>query len=109
MVKDNSESKRGNPLPGLHWLIFLISSKGSFICNIPDRIVHITVYVTQVVPEETRNSSVGPLRIDPTTRRTVSERSITKLDLAPSWIMSLTLIQLYSYVLKHITYCWGVF
>ena len=34
MVKDNSDSERGNPLPP-HGLLFLISSKGSFICTIP--------------------------------------------------------------------------
>ena len=35
MVKDNLESKRGNPLLSLHGLLFLISSKGSFTCTIP--------------------------------------------------------------------------
>ena len=34
MVKDNTDSERGNPLPP-HRLLFLISSKGSFICIIP--------------------------------------------------------------------------
>ena len=34
MVKDYSDSERGNPLPP-HRLLFLISSKGSFICIIP--------------------------------------------------------------------------
>ena len=34
MVKDHSDSKRGNPLPP-HGLLFPISSKGSFICTIP--------------------------------------------------------------------------
>ena len=34
MVKDHSDSKRGNPLPP-HRLFFSISSKGSFICIIP--------------------------------------------------------------------------
>ena len=34
MVKDQSDSKTGNPLPP-HGLLFLISSKGSFICIIP--------------------------------------------------------------------------
>ena len=33
MVKDHSDSKRGNLLP--HGLLFLISSKGSFIGTIP--------------------------------------------------------------------------
>ena len=34
MVKDHSDSERGNPLPP-HGLLFPISSKGSFICTIP--------------------------------------------------------------------------
>ena len=34
MVKDHSDSERGNPLPP-HGLFFPISSKGSFICTIP--------------------------------------------------------------------------
>ena len=33
MVKDNSDSEKGNPLPP-HRLLFPISSKGSFICTI---------------------------------------------------------------------------
>ena len=33
-IKDHSDSKRGNPLPP-HRLLFLITSKGSFICIIP--------------------------------------------------------------------------
>ena len=34
MVKDHSDSEMGNPLPP-HRLLFPISSKGSFICSIP--------------------------------------------------------------------------
>ena len=34
MVKDHSDSKRGNPLLP-HGLLFPINSKGSFICTIP--------------------------------------------------------------------------
>ena len=34
MVKDHSDSERGNPLPP-HRLLFSITSKGSFICFIP--------------------------------------------------------------------------
>ena len=34
MVKDHSDRERGNPLPP-HGLLFPISSKGSFICTIP--------------------------------------------------------------------------
>ena len=34
MLKDHSDSERGNPLPP-HGLLFSIDSKGSFICTIP--------------------------------------------------------------------------
>ena len=34
MVKDHSDSERGNPLPP-HGLLFPINSKGYFICIIP--------------------------------------------------------------------------
>ena len=34
MVKDHSDSEKGNPLPP-HRLLFTINSKGSFICTIP--------------------------------------------------------------------------
>ena len=34
MVKDHSESEKGNPLPP-HRLLLSINSKGSFICTIP--------------------------------------------------------------------------
>ena len=48
MVKDHSDSEKGNPLQP-HRLLFPISSKGSFICTIPDRIAHTTAFVTPVV------------------------------------------------------------
>ena len=48
MVTDNSDSERGNPLPP-QGLLFLISSKGSFICTIPDRIAHTMAFGTPVV------------------------------------------------------------
>ena len=50
MVKDHSDSEKGNPLPP-HRLLFPISSKGSFICTIPDRIAHTTAFVTPVVED----------------------------------------------------------
>ena len=34
MVKDHSDSEKGNPLPP-HRLLFSINSKGCFICTIP--------------------------------------------------------------------------
>ena len=48
MVKDHSYSKKGNLLPP-HGLLFPISSKGSFICIIQDRIIHTTAFVTPIV------------------------------------------------------------
>ena len=48
MVKDHSDSKRGNPLPP-HMLLLSINSKGSFICTIPQTITHTTAFVTPVV------------------------------------------------------------
>ena len=49
MVKDHSDSERGNPLPP-HELLFPISSKGYFYMHYPtDRIAHTTVFVTPVV------------------------------------------------------------
>ena len=48
MVKDHSDSQKGNPLPP-HRLLLSINSKGSFICTIPDRITHTMVFVTPVV------------------------------------------------------------
>ena len=35
IVKDHSDSDKGNLLPPLHGLLFPIISKGSFICTIP--------------------------------------------------------------------------
>ena len=49
MVKDHSDSEKGNPLPP-HRLLLSINSKGSFICTIPQiRITHTTAFVTPVV------------------------------------------------------------
>ena len=48
MVKNHSDSERGNPLPR-NGLLFPISSQGSFICTVPDRIAYNTTFVTPVV------------------------------------------------------------
>ena len=47
MVKDHSDSEKGNPLPP-HGLLFPINSKGSFICTIPQT-AQTTAFVTPVV------------------------------------------------------------
>ena len=39
-VKDHSDNEKGNPLPP-HRLLFLINSKGYFICTIPQTGYHI--------------------------------------------------------------------
>ena len=62
MVKDHSNSKKGNPLPP-HGLLFPISRKGYFICTIPhDRIAHYhgLCYTSRGALAGTRNSSMGP-------------------------------------------------
>ena len=49
MVRDHLDSERGNPLLP-HGLLFLINSKGSFICTIPQTGYHIPpAFVTPVV------------------------------------------------------------
>ena len=48
MVKDHSDSEKGNPLPP-HRLLLSINSKGSFICTIPHRITHTTDFFIPVV------------------------------------------------------------
>ena len=49
MVKDHTDSERGNPLPP-YGLLFPISSKGSFIYIIPQTgMTHTTAFVTPIV------------------------------------------------------------
>ena len=50
MVKDHSDSEKGNPLPP-HRLLFPINNKGSFICTIPVRIAHTMAFVSPVVEQ----------------------------------------------------------
>ena len=74
MVKDHSDSERGNPLPP-HRLLFPISSKGSFICRL-DNTYHSLCYTSRGELTGTRNSSMGPpWRIAPMTHCTMSELS----------------------------------
>ena len=47
MVKNHSDSERGNLLPP-HGLLFPINSKGSFICTIPQT-AHTTAFVIPVM------------------------------------------------------------
>ena len=58
MVKDHSDSEKGNPLPP-HRLLLSINSKGSFICTIPDRITHTTAFVTPVVEHWLESTALG--------------------------------------------------
>ena len=50
MVKNHSDSEKGNPLPP-HRLLFTINSKGSFICTIPDRIAHTTAWLERDIAQ----------------------------------------------------------
>ena len=59
MVKDHSDSEKGNPLLP-HRLLFPINSKGSFICTIPqDSTYHGLCYTSRGALAGTRNSSMG--------------------------------------------------
>ena len=50
MVEDHSDSKRENPLPPFHMLLFPITSKGYFIYTIPkDMIAHTMTFVNPTV------------------------------------------------------------
>ena len=72
MVKDHSDSERGNPLSP-HRLLLSINSKGSFICTMyTDRITHTTAFVTPVVEHWLEREIVQCVD---TTHRTMSERS----------------------------------
>ena len=60
IVKAHSDSERGNPPP--HGLFFLMSSKGSFICIIPQTgyTYHGLCYNSRGELARMRNSSMGP-------------------------------------------------
>ena len=61
MVKDYSDSERGNLLPP-HGLLVPISCKGSFICTITQTgsTYHSLCYTSRGALAGTRNSSMGP-------------------------------------------------
>ena len=60
MVKNHSDSERGNLLPP-HWLLFPINSKGSFYMHHPrqDNTYHSHCYTCGGALAGTRNSSMG--------------------------------------------------
>ena len=77
-VKDHSDSERGNPVPP-HGLLFPINSKGSFISIIHARISHTTAFVIPFVEhwlEREIAQWVLYEGVDPTTHRTMSERTL---------------------------------
>ena len=78
MVKDHSDSERGNPLPPLG-LLFPINSKGCFICTIPqtgDSTYHSLCYTSRGALAGTRNSSMGPPH-EGSIRRPIAPRANT--------------------------------
>ena len=58
MVKDHRDERETLLLP--HGLLFPISSKGSFICIIPQRITHTTAFVIPVIAGMTNTSMGSP-------------------------------------------------
>ena len=58
MVKDHSDSEKGNPLPP-HRLLLSINSKGYFICR-QDNTYHGLCYTSRGSLAGTRNSSMCP-------------------------------------------------
>ena len=83
MVKDHSDSERGNLLLP-HGLLPLISSKGSFICIIPpDRIIHTTAFVTPVVEPWLERDIAQWVHHEGSIRRNIkSQRSLTTKNLS---------------------------
>ena len=63
MVKDHSDSEKGNPLPP-HWLLFPISSKGSLYASPhkQDNTYHGLCYTSRGALAGTRNSSMGVVK-----------------------------------------------
>ena len=82
MIKDHSASERGKLLPP-YGLLIPISSKGSFICTIPDRVAHTTAFIIPVV-EHWLEREIAQWEIDPMTHCIMSRHSTTELYLAPT-------------------------
>ena len=77
MVKDHSDSERGNPLLP-HGLLFWLAARVLLYASShrQDNTYHCLCYTSWGALAGTRNSSMGPpWRINPTTNRTMSERS----------------------------------
>ena len=62
MVKDHSDSERGNPLLPLHGLLFLINSMEPLYApsDRQDSTYHILCYTSRAALAGKRNSSMGP-------------------------------------------------
>ena len=58
MVKDHSDTEKGNPLPP-HRLLFPINRKGFYMHHPTDRIAHTTAFVTPVM-EHRLQREIGP-------------------------------------------------
>ena len=88
MVKDHSDSERGNPFLLLYGLIFPTSKNGSFTYTIPQTGKHKSRLLTSSAAlVGKRISSRG---IDPMTHRTMSGHSTTELHLAPCIVLKKT-------------------
>ena len=85
MVKDHSDSEKGNPLPP-HRLLFRLTARVLLYApsHRQDNTYHGLCYTSRGALAGMRNSLMGPWRIDPTTHRTLSERSTSELRPAPA-------------------------
>ena len=79
MVKDHSDSEKGNPLPHIGYSYRLAARVLLYApSHRQDNIYHSLCYTSRGALAGTRNSSMGP-----TTHRTMSERSTSELRPAP--------------------------
>ena len=82
MVKDHSDSERGNPLPENGLLFFRLAARVILYASShrQDNTYHGRCYTSRGALAGTRDSSMDPpWRIDPTTHRTISESYIINL------------------------------
>ena len=75
MVKDHSDSEKGNPLPP-HTLLFPIKSKGSFICTIPQTELHIPqpLYLFRPYPKRVLAATLPSSNVEYWLEREIPQR-----------------------------------
>ena len=84
MVNDLSDSERGNPLPPLHGLLFLINSKGSFMHHPTDRISYTTAFLTPVMEHWLERVMAQWIHHEGSIRRPIAPRANARSDHGPT-------------------------